>query len=372
MPTIGDPLRIGRRCALKHRIVMAPMTRLRADDDHVPQDMVFDYYSQRATVPGTLLITESAFISQYARGRDENAPGIYSEAQIEAWRRITDEVHSKGSFIFMQLWHVGRAARQRALDKAGLESLSSSDIPISSDFPKPRPMTEEEIVQCIEYFSQAAMNAMRAGFDGVEIHGANGYLIDQFTQDVSNRRTDRWGGSVENRSRFCLEVTKAVVKAIGADRTAVRLSPFSDFQGMRMADPVPQFTHLAENLRSLNLAYLHLIEPRVSGITDRDAGAADALDFIVDVWKEASPIVFAGGYTTDKAEEALRVGLNGGSAAFAFGRHFISNPDLPYRLLHDQPLTPYDRNTFYSVKDARGYTNYTVCNAWNDHLGTKM
>ncbi len=258
MSHLSEPLQIGR-CTLKHRIVMAPLTRLRADDNHVPVDMMVDYYSQRASVPGTLLITEANFISSNARGRDENAPGIFSLQQIDNWTRVADAVHAKGSFIFMQLWHLGRAARQRALDKAGLEMLSSSDVPISDEHPTPRPMTEEEIQETIRSFALAASNAISAGFDGVEIHGANGYLVDQFIQDTCNRRKDRWGGSVENRSRFCLEVTKAVCEAIGADRTGVRLSPFSDFQAMGMKDPIPQFTHLISHLRPLNLAYLHLV-----------------------------------------------------------------------------------------------------------------
>ncbi|CAH0015772.1 unnamed protein product [Clonostachys rhizophaga] len=352
------------RCALKHRIVMAPMTRLRADDDQVPRDLVLLYYSQRASVPGTLLISEATFISPKSRGRDENAPGIFTSQQVEEWKRITDDVHAKGSYIFMQLWHVGRAARQHALDRAGLEMVSSSNIPISDQHPTPRAMTTEEIWECIGDFAQAAKNAVSAGFDGVEIHAANGYLIDQFTQDTCNKRTDEWGGSIEKRSRFCLEIVKAVSEAIGPDRVAVRLSPFSDFQGMRMEDLIPQFTHIISKLRKLKLAYLHLIEPRVSGNADKQAGSGESLDFAIKAWNKAGPIILAGGYSLAEVEEALETRLQSEDVGFAFGRHFISNPDLPYRLANNIPLTPYQRDTFYKVKSPDGYTDYSFSDEW--------
>ncbi|KAF5027070.1 hypothetical protein F66182_839 [Fusarium sp. NRRL 66182] len=298
MPNISSPIQIGR-CPLKHRVVMAPMTRLRANDAHVPLDMMIEYYSQRASVPGTLLITEATFISAKSRGRDEHAPGIYTEEQIRGWRRIASEVHKKGSYIFMQLWHVGRAAQQRALDKAGLEMVSSSDIPISEEHPTPRPMTTEEIWETVESFASAARNAIEAGFDGVEIHAANGYLIDQFTQDTCNRRTDGWGGSIEKRSRFCLEIAKAVSRDIGPDRTAIRLSPFSTFQGMRMKDPEPQFTHLISQLTPHGLAYLHLIEPRIAGNVERSVDDEETLDFALKAWGKSGPVILAGGYTAE-------------------------------------------------------------------------
>ncbi|TPX16263.1 uncharacterized protein E0L32_003912 [Thyridium curvatum] len=365
MTLITDPLKIGR-CTLSHRVVMAPLTRLRASDEHVPEDMVLEYYSQRASVPGTLLITEACFISAKSRGRDENAPGIYSSKHIQAWKKITDEVHRKGSYIFMQLWHVGRAARQHALDKAGLEMVSSSSTPISDDHPTPRQMTIEEIKECIDDFAQAAKNAIAAGFDGVEVHAANGYLIDQFTQDTCNRRTDEWGGSIENRSRFCFEVVKAVCEAIEPDRTAVRLSPFSTFQGMRMADPVPQFSDLISRLRVFPLAYLHLVEPRIAGNADVISTDQESLDFALKTWAKTGPLILAGGYTGKKANEALETRLSGESVAFAFGRHFISNPDLPFRLTNNIPLTHYERDTFYKVKSRDGYTDYSFCSSWQD------
>jgi NADPH2 dehydrogenase len=370
MTSITSPIEIGR-CSLRHRVVMAPMTRLRADENHAPLDMMVDYYSQRASVPGTLLITEATFVSAKSRGRDENAPGIYTKEHIQRWKRITDEVHSKGSYIFMQLWHVGRAARQQALDKAGLEMVSSSDIPIDEEHPTPRPMTPEEIWECIESFASAARNAIEAGFDGVEIHAANGYLIDQFTQDTCNQRIDEWGGSVENRSRFCLEIAKAVSREIGPDRTAIRLSPFSTFQGMRMADPEPQFTHLISELRLLGLAYLHLVEPRIAGNVDRTVDDKETLHFAFRAWGESGPVILAGGYTAEKANEALDTTFKGKAVAFAFGRHFISNPDLPFRLASGISLSPYQRDTFYKVKSVDGYTDYPFSDAWEAKQATR-
>jgi NADPH2 dehydrogenase len=246
--------------------------------------------------------------------------------------------------------------------------LSSSNIPISDKHPIPRPMTDEEIQGTIISFVQAAKNAISAGFDGVELHGANGYLIDQFLQDTCNQRSDRWGGSVENRSRFCLEVTEAVCEAIGPDRTAIRLSPFSDFQGMGMKDPALQFSHLISQLRTLNLAYLHLIEPRISGNTDRLSEKIESLDFALEAWQQSGPIVLAGGYTADKANKALDTNLRGETVAFAFGRYFISNPDLPFRLVNNLALTHYNRETFYKAKSPDGYNDYAFSESWTRHL----
>ncbi|KAI9898799.1 hypothetical protein N3K66_007159 [Trichothecium roseum] len=368
MTNLSDPLQVGR-CALKHRVVMAPMTRLRADDHHVPPQMMADYYSQRAAVPGTLLITEASFISAKSCGRDKNAPGIFTESQVAGWRRVTDAVHAKGSFIFMQLWHVGRAARAQELERVGLECVSSSDLPISEGHPTPRPMTEEEIWECVGSFARAAENAVAAGFDGVEIHAANGYLIDQFTQDVCNRRTDQWGGSIENRARLCLEIAKAVTKAIGSDRTAVRLSPFSPFQAMRMADPKPQFTYVVDRLKDLGLAYLHLVEPSISGNIETDTSEAENLDFALDAWDRRGPVILAGGYDKEKADGVLERHGDGNKVAIAFGRPFIPNPDLPFRLMNEIPLVEPDRKTFYNAQSPVGYTDFAFSKAWEDKQG---
>lgn len=349
-----QPLKVGN-CQLQHRVIMAPLTRFRADDDHTPLPFVEEYYEQRASVPGTMLITEATFISQRAGGYP-NVPGIYNAAQIAAWKTITDTVHSKGSFIWLQLWSLGRVANKDLLETEGGKLLSSSAVPASANAPTPAEMTEEEIRNFISDYATAAKNAMEAGFDGVEIHGANGYMIDQFFQDTCNRRTDAWGGSVEKRSRFGLEVTKAVIEAIGAERTGIRLSPFSPFQGMKMADPVPQFLHIARELKALKLAYLHVVESRISG--NADIEAVETIDFLVDEWENTSPVVIAGGFRPDSAKSAVDEKYIKSDVGIAFGRHFITNPDLPFRLKKAIELTPYDRDTFYTPKATKGYTDY--------------
>lgn len=360
MSGLGEPLRIGR-CDLQHRIVMAPMTRLRADDEQTPTPMMAEYYAQRACVPGTLLITEAVFISEKSRGRDINAPGIFNTEQIAQWSLVADQVHKQGSFIFMQLWHVGRAARPHVLKAQGLEMVSSSAVPISSEHATPRSMTEDEIQECIDDFATAAEDATKAGFDGVELHAANGYLIDQFIQGTCNRRSDRWGGSVENPSRFALEVATAVSQRVGPERVGIRLAPFNNFQGMGMTDPVPQFTDLISKLAKLHLAYLHLVEPRVSGNTDREIAPHESLAFAFDAWNKAGPTILAGGFNPASAEE--RVKSCDADIAIAFGRPFTSNPDLPRRILSGTALTPYDRSTFYVAKSSEGYTTWPMASA---------
>lgn len=355
MTKLFQPIRVGR-LELSSRIAMAPMTRFRVDDQHVPLPIVKDYYAQRASVPGTLLITEATVISPNGGGYP-NVPGIWSDAQIAAWKEVTDAVHAKGSYIYLQVWSLGRVANPDYLKTLGdFDLVSSSAIPASADSPVPRALTESEIQTYIADFAQAARNAVAAGFDGVEIHAANGYLVDQFLQDVSNTRTDRWGGSVANRARFALEVTRAIVDAIGADRTAIRLSPFSPFQGMRMADPVPQFAHVARELARFNLAYTHIVEARIGGGDDVDH--SDSLDFFLDAYAGASPVVIAGGYTDDSAREAIDVKYAAHEVVIGFGRPFLSNPDLPFRLKENVPLVPHQRNTFYVPKDPKGYADF--------------
>lgn len=356
MPSLSDPLQIGN-CHLKHRLVMAPLTRLRSNEDHIPLDLATEYYAQRASVPGTLLISEATFVSYASSGRDANAPGIYTPEQIQQWKKITQAVHDKGSFIYLQVWALGRAARPHALKAKGLEMVSSSATPMTSESEIPRPMTEVEIQQCIQDFAAASKSAVEdAGFDGVEIHAANGYLIDQFTQDNCNVREDAWGGSIEKRARFCIEVTKAVTEAIGSERTGLRLSPYSMFQGMRMDDPIPQFTYLVKELKKLNLAYLHLVESRVAG--NADVEKTEKIDFAIEAWGRESPIILAGGFRADSAKRAVEEEYPEYKIAICFGRFFISNPDLPYKVLHGIELAKYDRETFYKVKSPDGYTDY--------------
>ena len=350
-----SPLKIGR-CQLQHRVVMAPLTRFRASDAHVQLPFVKEYYAQRASIPGTLLITEATFISARASGYP-NVPGIWNAEQIEAWKQVTQAVHDKGSYIFLQLWALGRVANPKVLKGLGdYEVVSSSPTPEKEASPVPHELSIEEINGFVGDYAQAAKNSIEAGFDGVEIHGANGYLVDQFTQDNCNKRTDGYGGSIENRSRFGLEVAKAVVDAVGADRTGIRLSPFSTFQGMKMADPIPQFSHLLKGLKQLDLAYIHVVESRISG--NADVESTEKVDFALDIWGKKSPVLVAGGFKPDSARRAVNEEYKDNEVAVVFGRYYISNPDLPFRLKNDVELTKYNRDTFYKAKSTEGYIDY--------------
>lgn len=351
------PLRVGRS-DLQNRVVMAPLTRFRADEKHVPmQPLVSEYYSQRASAPGTLLITEATFIAPQATGYPR-APGIWSQEQIASWKKVTAAVHEKKSFIYLQLWALGRAASEEGIKKElgpDAKVVSAGDIAFEGGA-KPTPLTEEEIQWYIKQYAQAAKNAIEAGFDGVEVHGANGYLVDQFIQDVSNNRTDKWGGSIENRARFALEVVKAVTEAVGSDRTGIRLSPFSEFQGMKMAEPEPQFSYVVRELKKYNLAYIHLVESRVSG--NADVEGSERVKFLVDIWDNQSPVFLAGGFQPDSAVRVTDSDCSNRNVLIVFGRHFIANPDLVFRIEKGIPLNKYDRSTFYSVGEAKGYTDY--------------
>lgn len=358
MSRLFEPLQVGD-VRLQHRVVMAPLTRFRADDNHVPiLPMVKEYYVQRASVPGTLLITEGTFISPRAGGF-KNVPGIFNAAQIKAWREVTDAVHAKGSFIYCQIWALGRAANGKVLAADGYKVVSSSNLAMP-DGETPEPLDEEGIEAFIQDFTSAAKNAIEAGFDGVEIHGANGYLPDQFLQDVSNNRTDRWGGSIENRSRFGLEVAKAVSSAIGPEKTGYRVSPWSPFQGMKMEDPVPQFQYHVAKLAELGLAYIHIVESRISGNQTIDV-VSEQVDPFLEAWSKSksphSAVFLAGGFTAKGAEETLQR-YQSSKMAIVFGRHFISNPDLPTRIEKNIPLTSYDRETFYRPQSPTGYIDY--------------
>ncbi|KAL9008913.1 MAG: hypothetical protein Q9173_006009 [Seirophora scorigena] len=344
---------------------MAPLTRFRADDNHVPSDMAVEYYSQRASVPGTLIITEGTFLSPTAVGF-LNAPMIHSQEQIAAWKRVIDAVHSKGSYIFCQLVASGREISPQVLEVTGQPLRGSSAIPMEPGAQVPYEMTENEVWGVVNDFAQAARNAIEAGFDGVEIHGANGYLTDQFTQDTANQRTDQWGGSIENRSRFLLEISKAVVAAVGADRVGIRLSPFSTFQGMGMADPFPQFSYLIRCLKDFKLAYLHMVESRISGSADIEA--TEKINFAVDIWGDTSPVLIAGGFTPDSAKRAVEDEYAGRDVGIVFGRYFISNPDLPFRVREGIALNAYDRGTFYTPKSAQGYVDYPFSSEFEEEV----
>lgn len=364
MTTLFTPLKVGS-VQLSHRIALAPLTRFRNDETtHAPiVPLVKEYYAQRASVPGTLLISEGTIITPQA-GNYTYVPGVWSEEQIQAWKEITDAVHAKGSYIYAQLWALGRTADLTAMRaQPGGEKfdvVSSSAVRMDEKHEIPRALTEDEIQQYIKDYAQAANNAVeRAGFDGVELHGANGYLIDQFIQTTVNSRTDQWGGSVENRSRFALEATKAVIEAVGADRTAIRFSPFGTIQGMGMPDAEREatFSYLARELSKLSIAYVHLVEPRVNGYLDVE-NYSGSLQFFLDAYSNASPVIVAGGYKANSAKEAVETKYKNHPVVVAFGRPFIANPDLPYRIQKGIEFTPYNRETFYNAKEARGYTDY--------------
>ncbi|KAI5892083.1 FMN-linked oxidoreductase [Schizophyllum commune H4-8] len=357
-----QPVKVGD-VTLEHRVVLAPLTRFRVSDrGHVPLPNVKGYYAQRASEPGTLLISEAVFVSPQAGGY-QHVPGIWSDEQIKAWKEVADRVHAQGSFIYMQIWAVGRAAQAVQLkeEDPSFDYVSSSDVKLTGRDETPRPLTMPEIKQYAQWFATGARNAVeRAGFDGVEIHGAHGYLIDQFFQDTANKRTDEYGGSVENRARFGLEVVDAVVKAVGPQKVGIRLSPWSAFQDMRMADPIPQFSYFVKELKSRHpeFAYIHVVEPRVHGpetVNEKDIEAREQNNFLREIWSPR-PYISAGAYTRDLA---LKTAEEKGDL-IAFGRYYISNPDLPRRLREDIPFTQYNRDTFYLAGDASptGYTDY--------------
>lgn len=350
------PVQIGST-KLEHRVALAPLTRFRCDENHVPLPMVTEYYTQRAQVPGTLLISEATIIAPQATGYP-GIPHIHDQAHIDGWKKVTESVHAKGSKIFMQLWALGRAADAGYLKTQGHDVVSSSDVAFEGGA-KPRALSEDEIKEYIQLYAQAAKNAIEAGFDGVEIHAANGYLIDQFTQNTCNKRTDSWGGSVENRCKFAIEVTKAVVAAIGNEKVGLRLSPYSEFQGMKMAekDINETFTYLVGEIKKQQLAYLHMTEARVDGNADH-LDATDSLVWLMKLWDNASPLLIAGGYTAESAVKAAEGVYKDFDVVFVFGRFFISNPDLVKRIQDGKPFRPYDRKLFYNAGEAKGYTEY--------------
>ncbi|KIY72910.1 FMN-linked oxidoreductase [Cylindrobasidium torrendii FP15055 ss-10] len=365
-----QPIRVGTM-PLQHRVVLAPLTRFKATAEHVPHaPLVAEYYSQRAHTPGNLLITEATFIAPRAGGY-KNVPGIWNEDQIHAWKEITDAVHAKGSFIYLQLWALGRAADPAVLKEEGdYPYVSASDIPMPGNPVNPRPLTVEEIKEYVGLYAQAARNAVKAGFDGVEIHGANGYILDQFSRECSNKRTDAYGGSIENRLRFPLEVIEAVSAAIGADRTGYRLSPWNAIQGMDTVDAVPVFTALVNAVKERypKLAYLHIVEPRVLGLYDRKDGTpeGESNDFVRDLLKGTDiPLISAGGYTTESAVETA----DQKGDLIAFGRYYISNPDIAYRIKAGIAFTKYNRKTFYLPGNvSEGYTDYPFADAEKANL----
>ncbi|RFN46043.1 putative nADPh2 dehydrogenase chain oye2 [Fusarium flagelliforme] len=340
---------------VQHRIGMAPMTRLRATVDRIPNALMKEYYSQRASVPGTLIITEGTLVSPAAGGGFARTPGIWNQQQVNAWKVITDEVHSKGSYIFVQLFAMGRAATVEVAKEEGIDIIAPSPLSFEGSNAQPRAMTLGEIHEMIDAFENAAKNAVAAGFDGVEIHGANGYLLDQFLQDVSNHRDDEFGGSIENRSRIVSEIMERVATAIGPERVGLRLSPWSTFQGMRMKNPIPQFTDVINKATNLNLGYLHLVESRICGSADDLNNGQEKLDFAYDLWK--GPLLIAGGYKLDGARGLVDREHPEKEIMVMFGRDFLANPDLVLKLQNGVNLNRGERNTYYT-SDSAGYVDY--------------
>ena len=365
--SLFQPLRVGR-LPLAHRVVMAPLTRMRASvPGCVPTALNARYYAQRAT-PGGLIIAEASQVDPGGR-LAPSTPGIHSPEQVEGWRGVVDAIHAKGGVVYLQLWHVGRLSHS-SYQADGGPPVSASAVPAtgsvrtaaggSEPFQVPRALRSDEIPALIETYARAARNAMAAGFDGVEIHGANGYLLEQFLQSRTNLREDAWGGSIEGRARLLLEVTQAVASVCGADRVGVRLSPYGVANGSGEADPQPLYRHVIRALDAMDLAYLHLIEPRASGAGQAEvdhAGVPSAAELFRPDWRGV--LIAAGNF---KGDSAARMVADGHADAIAFGRLFISNPDLPARLRAEVALTPYDRSTFYTQGEA-GYIDYPTMDA---------
>ena len=346
---------------LPNRIVMAPLTRRRAGENNVPTAVNAVYYAQRASTG--LIISEATQISPQGIGLPQT-PGIYSPEQIEGWQLVTQAVHDHGGRMFLQLWHGGRCSHPSLQPNGELPVAPSAIAPGEElaltasgeevPFVVPRALETTEISGIIAQYRQAAQNAQVAGADGVEIHGASGYLLDQFLQDNCNKRTDDYGGSIENRARLLLEVTEAVINVWGSERVGVRLSPSSTFQDMADSNPEALFNYVVTQLDRLALAYLHIVEPRIKG--SHDNLTENKIQLGVAHFRPLyhGTLITAGGYTRETGEAVL---TNGDADLVAYGRLLIANPDLPYRFACNAPLNPYHRPTF-TGGDEHGYTDY--------------
>ncbi|WP_261885517.1 alkene reductase [Vibrio pomeroyi] len=354
-----QPIQLGN-IELKNRIVMPPMTRSRATQPgNSANEMMAAYYAQRASAG--LIVAEGTQISPLGQGYAWT-PGIYSDEQIAGWKKVTDAVHEKGGVIFAQLWHVGRVTHPDNI--GGEQPISSSaikaenvkvfidngtDEPGFVDVVEPREMTKEDIKEVVEQYRQAALNAIEAGFDGIELHAANGYLINQFIDSEANNRTDEYGGSIENRLRFLGEVVEAMVEAIGADRVGVRLAPFTSLNGTVDATPVETYTAAAAYLNLYKIVYLHIAE------VDWDDAPETPKAFKAAV-REAfkGVLIYAGKYDSQRGEQAVAEGV---TDMVGFGRPFVANPDLPARIQNGFPLAPHDPNTLFGGAE-KGLTDY--------------
>jgi N-ethylmaleimide reductase len=350
---------------LRHRIVMAPLTRMRSEQPgDIPGNLMAEYYSQRAS-DGGLIVTEGTEITSKASGF-ERVPGIYSDAQVAGWHKIVEAIHSKRGYVFLQLWHPGRVSHIDLAEGAipvGPSEVSAENI-LTYSVSGPMPATAnrrlelDEIAMVVEEHRRGAERAKAAGFDGVEILAGGGYLIDQFLQDGANKRTDRYGGSIQNRTRFLIEVVEAVASAWDCGRIGVRLTPSGTFNSISDSDPETLFDYVVNSLNSYKLAYLHLVEPRVRGGTTLNEDAPPiAAARLRKIYR--GPIIAAGGFN---AENASKILIEGDADMVAFGRQFIANPDLPRRIHLGFPLNTYNRATFYGG-DHRGYTDYPYYDA---------
>ena len=359
MPTLFDPIRLGA-VLCPNRIVMAPLTRGRATREHVPTELMAEYYRQRAGAG--LIITEATGMSRQGLGWPY-APGIWNEEQREGWKPVVQAVHEAGGRIFCQLWHMGRVVHPSFLDGEQPVSASATTAPYKAHtydgrqpYAEARPLGPDEIPRLLDDYARAAAYAVAAGFDGVQLHAANGYLIDQFLRDGTNFRDDDYGGPVENRIRLLAEATQAIADMIGPERTAVRLSPNSETQGCEESDPEALFTAAAEALAEIGIAFLELREPGPEGTF----GKSDVPPVSPAIRKVfPAPLILNSDFDLERAESALEEEK---ADAISFGRPFISNPDLPARLLNRRALAPDVMATWYS-QGPEGYTDYPEAEA---------
>ena len=355
MTSLFDPVRLGN-CELKNRIIMAPLTRGRAGEDGVPNALMAEYYRQRAGAG--LIIAEATAVSPDGHGW-LNSPGIYNDAQLAGWKKTTDAVHGAGGAIFRQRWHMGAAVHPDFMAEA--QPVSASSVTLTGQLPTPRgrdrqfvaprPLSIEEIDDQVQNFATAARRAVAAGMDGVEIHAANGFLIDQFTRDSTNHREDRYGGSIENRLRFMLEVVEAVCAEIGAARVGIRLSPTNKVWQIKDSDPTAVFVQAVTRLNAFGLAYVHLLEPKLNS-----GHPMETVAYLTPLLREKyqGKLIINGGFDQPSGNVAL---ANQEADAIAFGTPFIANPDLPNRMRQQVPLADPDSSTFYTPT-AQGYTDY--------------
>jgi N-ethylmaleimide reductase len=352
MTDLFTPIKLGRT-ELRNRIVMAPLTRNRAGEGNVPTPLNVEYYAQRASAG--LIITEATPISDMGHGYPAT-PGVHSQEQVAGWKKVVEAVHARGGKIYLQLWHVGRISHPSLLPNNQLPVAPSAIKPTGQaftysglqDFVTPRALETGEIPAIIEDYRTAAQNALEAGFDGVEVHAANGYLLDQFLRDGTNQRTDQYGGSIANRARLLLKVVSVVCEVWGGDRVGVRISPINPFNDIRDSNPQALFNHVAQSLNAYNLAYLHVVEVGMSGETPQP------FDFEELRRNYQGNYMANGAYDKSRGNAAL---ASGNADCVAYGVPFIANPDLVKRFHVDASLNEADQSTFYGGTD-KGYTDY--------------